>query len=45
MSVPHEEGARNVGGKTENWLQNARKQLIPNKVDWSVCFIYKIFYF
>lgn len=38
MSVPHgsEQKTENANDK-EDWLHNARKQLIPNKVDWSVC--------
>lgn len=36
MSVPHDEPQKVVSEKAENWLDNARKQLIPNKVDWSV---------
>ena len=38
MSVPQgvEQDTENISERTETWLCNARKQLIPNKVDWSV---------
>ena len=48
MSVPHgsEQKTENASDRTEDWLHNARKQLIPNKVDWSVCItLFRLFTF
>ena len=44
MSVPHSDTPSNVEGRDENWFQNARKQVFPDKVDWSVSTIPR-FYF
>ncbi|XP_065054788.1 diacylglycerol kinase zeta-like isoform X2 [Rhopilema esculentum] len=35
MSVPHSDTPSHVEGRAENWFQNARKQVFPDKVDWS----------
>lgn len=40
MSVPHQETSRDTTEKGRNWLENARKDLIQNKVDWSVSELY-----